>query len=194
MQVLQSHVCPRSSPTESCKDHELSHAGQESPPSTSVGTTVGKLKHRTSLSSTDRNTAWKSKIEHPALPKPLSWEGRGTAREKRQKIELFGGCCVDGNGSTFCSLVSVPGLGTLQGSPHPWWAREQSRGSPASRTLALKVLLLLLGPKQPLWDQKNLFGHLQYPQRQMSGDDHYGAKLMNIPFLLLIFSQANLAS
>lgn len=130
---------------------------------------------------------WKSKIEHPALPKPLSWEGCGTAREKRQKMGLFGGSCVDGNGSTFCSLVSVPGLGTLQGSPRPWWAREQSRGSPASRTLALKVLLLLLGPKQPLRDQKNLFGHLQYPQRQMSGGDHDGAKLMNIPFLLLIF-------
>lgn len=84
--------------------------------------------------------------------------GNCKEKKKRQEMGLF-----DGNGNTFCSLVAVPGLGTLQVSPHPCWDNVQG-AEPAARSLALKVLSLLLGPNQPLWDQKSLFGHLQHPQ------------------------------
>lgn len=54
--------------------------------------------------------------------------------------------------------VSVPGLGTLQGSPRPWWAREQSRGcsckqdfGPQGAVPAFGTKTATLAPKEPLW-------------------------------------------
>lgn len=124
--------------------------GRSSPSGTSTGT----LKHRTSISSTDTNWAWDSKTEHPAFPEPLSWEGRGTARRKRQEMGLPGGSCVEGNGKKILLSAPVPGLGSLRVSPHLWWASVQG----AEQGLLLQAGLWPSRCCPCFWDQKSHFG------------------------------------
>lgn len=186
MQVLQSHVCPLARPHQELQGprdvpcragvphqaHPRGHSstGHPSPPPTQTGPGTAKQSIQPSL--------------NPSAGKDVGLRG-----EKGRKWGYLEAPVLRGMAKKFCSLPQCQAWGhsgcpLIRGGPT---SREQSRGccckqdfGPQGAVPAFGTKRATLGPKQTLWPP-------QGAQEAMSGGDHGTAKLMNIPFLLLIF-------